>query len=82
MPTGMHCPLMGVQSHDDGRCGRSATEVHGPGSVTGVQSKCVLGLQNQWAQKLDGGMASRLTRMYGVFLSIGNVITKNLPTRS
>ena len=58
-----------VQSHDKSKGGRSLAGVYG--SATGVQSQSVpKGMENIWAQKCNGGMASRFIRMYGLFLGM------------
>ena len=67
---GMDGSVSEAQSHDEGRRGRSVTGVHG--SVTGAQNKGITGAwKNKWAQKCNGGMASRFSIMHGVFLSMG-----------
>ena len=59
-----------VQSHDEGKDGRSVTRVHG--SVTGVQTKSVTeSMENEWVRNCSEVIASRFTRTYGVFLGMG-----------
>ena len=58
-----------VQSHDEGKGGRSVTEVHG--SVMRVRNKSTTdSMENERARKCNGGMASQFTRIYDVFLYV------------